>query len=86
MVVAVAVAVLVEAKGAARSARGTATYRPEGGARRTVLGRYSGSGQRVARTRTRTAERNDNLRNNFRVHRIEGSQLFYRLCIAMTSH
>ena len=80
---AVAVAVLVEATGAARSARGTTTCRPEGGARRTVLGRYSGSGQRVARTRT--AGCNDNHRNNFRVHRIEGSQLFYKLCIAMTS-
>jgi len=47
--VAVAVAVLVVATVAARSARGTATCRPESGARRTVLGRYRGSGQWVAR-------------------------------------
>jgi len=61
--VAVAVAVLVEATGAARNARGTATCRPEGGARRTVLARYRASGQRAGRTRT--AGRNDSLRNNF---------------------
>ena len=62
---AVEVAVLVEATGAAKSARGTATCLPESGARRTVLGRHSGSGQRMAQAHKPDAMTNTKITSEF---------------------